>query len=148
MASMQQICLFSFIVAVIACHLVPFAEGRQLKELKKPELADNMSANQILEKQRFTIRDASKVVNGKINYAPKQTGNSPGIGHSSSVPKKFNYTPNQTGNSPGIGHSSSVPKTNYQTKHTNVEKSIDDIKAGHSPGIGHSSQSEKIGPNV
>ncbi|KAK6798442.1 hypothetical protein RDI58_006145 [Solanum bulbocastanum] len=147
MADIQQICVFSFILAVIACHLVQFAEGRQLKALKKPDFADNMSAKEIPDRQRFIIGDASKV-NGKINYAPNQTGNSPGIGHSSSVPKAVTYTPNETGNSPGIGHSSSVPKTNYQTKHSNVEVSIDDVKAGHSPGIGHSSQSEIIGPNV
>ncbi|KAG5623979.1 hypothetical protein H5410_009197 [Solanum commersonii] len=120
MACIQQICLFSLILAVIACHLVQFAEGRQLK----PDFADNMSAKEIPDRQRFIIGDASKV-NEKINYSAKQTGNSP-----------------------GIGHSSSVPKTNYQTKHSNVEVSIDDVKAGHSPGIGHSSQSEIIGPNV
>lgn len=143
MACKQQKYLFCLILVVIACHQVQFAEGRQLK----PDFADNMSAKEILDRQRFIIGDASKV-NEKINYAPKQTGNSPGIGHSSSVRKAVSYTPNETGNSPGIGHSSSVPKTNYQTKHSNVEVSIDDVKAGHSPGIGHSSQSEIIGPNV
>lgn len=146
MACIQQIYVFSFI---LACHLVLFAEGRQLKALKKPEFADNMNANKIPERQHFIIGDASKVVHGKINYAPKVTGNSPGIGHPSSAPKSINlYTPKETGNSPGIGHSSSVPKSNYQPKHTNVKGSTDDLKAGHSPGIGHSSQSEKIGPNV
>ncbi|KAF3614835.1 hypothetical protein FXO38_26563 [Capsicum annuum] len=121
MACLKHICVFSFLVAVIACHQVLIAEGRQLKELKHPE-----SGNEIPERQSFSTDDTSKAPSGKVKYAPTSTGNSP-----------------------GIGHSSSVPKANDQPKHTSTgEVSIDDVKAGHSPGIGHASQNEKIGPNV
>ncbi|KAK4367728.1 hypothetical protein RND71_011520 [Anisodus tanguticus] len=125
MANIQHICVFSFLLVVITCHQVVIAEGRQLKALKKPEFADNAKGKEIPERQRFSTGDTSTVVTGKDNY-----------------------TPTKTGNSPGIGHSSSVPKANYQPKHTTVEGSIDDLKAGHSPGIGHVYQNEKIGPNV
>ncbi|MCD9641496.1 hypothetical protein HAX54_027708 [Datura stramonium] len=120
MACIQHIFLFSFLVAVIVCHQVLIAEGRQLKELKKHEFADNTRGKEIPGREHFSTGDTSKVVN-----------------------------PTATGNSPGIGHSSTGPKTNYQLKHSStVEGSTDDVKAGHSPGIGHASQNEKIGPNV
>ncbi|XP_060195437.1 precursor of CEP6 [Lycium barbarum] len=125
MACIKHICVFSFLLVVFACHQVLIAEGRQLKELKKTLLADNMRGKEIHERQRFSIGDTSTVATGKVNNIPTKTGNSP-----------------------GIGHSSSVPKTNYQPKHTTVEGTVDDLKGGHSPGIGHASQNEKIGPNV
>ncbi|KAK4346507.1 hypothetical protein RND71_032846 [Anisodus tanguticus] len=118
MANIQHICVFCFLLVVIV-------EGRQFKALKKTKFADNAKGKTFPERQHFSTGDTSTVVTGKVNY-----------------------TPTKTGNSPGIGHSSSVPKANYQPNHTTVERSIDDLKAGHSPGIGHYSQSEKIGPNV
>ncbi|CAN4079641.1 unnamed protein product [Withania somnifera] len=124
MACIKRMCVFSFLLTVIVCLQVLIAEGRQLKESKKPEFADHMRGKEFPERQRFSTGDASKVLNTKINYIPTQTGNSP-----------------------GIGHSSSVPKANYQPKYTTTEGTVNDLKAGHSPGIGHASQNEKIGPN-
>lgn len=124
MACIKHICVFSFLLAVVAFHLVLMTEGRQLKALKKHEFhsADNTMEKETLGRQSFT-------------------------GDTSPVTGKINYTPTGTGNSPGIGHSSSGPKANYQPKHT-VEGSVNDLKAGHSPGIGHASQNKNIGPNV
>ncbi|KAK4347869.1 hypothetical protein RND71_034208 [Anisodus tanguticus] len=65
----------------------------------------------------------------------------------------FSFKTTETGNSPGMGHSSKEPKpnNNYKTLigDTSTIEGDDNEVTGHSPGIGHSSHNNNnIGPNV
>lgn len=98
----RYICLCTLFLAIIACHQVVFVEGKQL-----------------IKKQDF-------------NFQITETGNSPGMGHSSKGPK-----PNTSNYKQPIGDTSSTVQGD------------DRQVTGHSPGIGHSFHNNKnIGPNV
>nr|XP_016445477.1 PREDICTED: uncharacterized protein LOC107770658 [Nicotiana tabacum] len=113
MACIQHFCSTTFFLAIIACHQVLFTEGRQYPT------PTSLDQNSVV------------VINSGNNFRTTETGNSPGMGHSSKGPKPNN---------------SKQPKTLIGDTSSTVEG--DDREAtGHSPGIGHSSHNDKIGPN-
>lgn len=130
---MKHISISTLILAVLACHAILVAEGRQLKSMNKQQVQPARKGD-----VQVTISVDDHKLSGETTLP---TPSAQSLGFSAVAEPINDFRPTTPGNSPGIGHS-------YTRKNVEIQPEEDSKGPGHSPGIGHSSQNKNTEPNA
>lgn len=143
MAQMQIFYSWAIILAVITCHGILSAEGRQLKPMKRQVGVPTVSST----KDKFPppstrSMESSTVAEPIEDFRPTTPGNSPGVGHSYPEHSVVIQT-NKAGDVMKLLTNTKESKQEFASKQkvSTVQNSIDGFRPtapGNSPGVGHS----------
>ncbi|KAK1363826.1 hypothetical protein POM88_039387 [Heracleum sosnowskyi] len=141
MAQMQPFYSWAIILAVITCHGILSAEGRQLKPMKRQVGVQTVLSTKDKFPPPSTRSMESSTVAEPINdFRPTTPGNSPGVGHSYAEHSVV-IQPNEAGDVMKLLTKESKQEFTSKQKVSTVGNSVDGFRPtapGNSPGVGHS----------
>ncbi|KAK2657439.1 hypothetical protein Ddye_010491 [Dipteronia dyeriana] len=119
------------LVALIACHSILSAEGRQIKSINKKETANKQgsSSSSINSKKALKETMSFGEANSEDDFRPTTPGISPGVGHSFSQDQQKAESKLVADNSKKAGHFMTGGKDDFRP-----------TTPGRSPGIGHAAE--------
>lgn len=138
---MQSFYSWAIILAVITCHGILSAEGRQLKPMKRQAGVQTVSSTKDkIPPPSTRSMESSTVAEPVDDFRPTTPGNSPGVGHSYAEHSAV-VQPNEAGDVMKLLNKESKQEFTSEQKVSTVENSIDGFRPtapGNSPGVGHS----------
>ncbi|KAL5752924.1 hypothetical protein ACOSQ2_023431 [Xanthoceras sorbifolium] len=151
MAEIRSMYKCLILVALIACHAILSAEGRQMNSMNKKEA--NLGVVETAKQQGSSISvNSLQYIEGKKQIFPPPTMS---FGDSKAS-YKADFRPATPGIIPGVGHSFAQHQPNAEFKLVSdkaghfVTEAKDDCRPtdpGHSVGVGHSIGNEVPPPN-
>ena len=131
------------LVALIACHSILSAEGRQIKSINKKETANKQGSSSSSinsEKEIFpppTMSFGDSEAKSEDDFRPTTPGISPGVGHSFAQDQQNVESKLVADNSKKAGHFMTGVKDDFRP-----------TAPGRSPGVGHAFRNKNAEPNA
>ncbi|KAH7566550.1 hypothetical protein ACOSP7_023097 [Xanthoceras sorbifolium] len=131
MAEIRSMYNCLILVALIACHAILSAEGRQMKSVNKKEANSGMGETAKQQGSSISINSPTMSFGDlkasyKDDFRPTTPGISPGAGHSFGQHQQNDESKLVADNSQKTGHSITGDKNDFRP-----------TAPGHSPGVGH-----------